>query len=135
MVAKKRHYEQTDFEIAFYEGVLRKRPQFVQALMNLGDLYTKKGLEIDRKLSALRPDDPLVFYNLACSYSLMNDVDASLTAIKHAIRCGYDDFKYLLHDQDLKNLFKDDRFHQYLSHLKRRKRDMILKKKTDAGAQ
>ena len=41
----------------------------------LGDAYTKtgqweKGLQIDQRLARLCPDNALVFYNLACSYSV-----------------------------------------------------------------
>jgi len=116
--------DDTDFEIKFYEGVLKQKGDFLQALIALGDLYTKvglheKGLEIDKRLSQMQPEDPFVFYNLACSYSLMGDVDQAYSAMKRAFRNGYEDFKYLESDQDLKNLLQDSRFKQYLSKVKR----------------
>ena len=62
--------ETLDFEIQFYEGVLEKNNDFTQALIVLGDLYTRKGLYekglmIDKRLAFLKPEDPIVFYNLA----------------------------------------------------------------------
>ena len=134
------HYcNNIDFEIAFCEGILTKAPDFMQALMVLGDLYTKKGwyekgLEIDRKLSQLRPHDPLIQYNLACSYSLMNDIDAAFRSIKRAIRCGYDDFQYLWQDKDLENLIKTTRFRLFFKKLTEHKGDLTLRNKPDAGA-
>ncbi len=139
MGRKYREQRDIDFEIRFYQGILGKAPDFTQALMVLGDLYTKKGwyekgLEIDQKLSSLRPDDPLIQYNLACSYSLMNDLEASFESIKRAIRCGYDDFQYLWKDKDLANLIKTTRFRQFFKRLTERKRNHTLWKKPDAGA-
>ncbi len=109
-----------DFQIAFYEGILEKSQDFLQALMALGDLYTKKGLyekglNVDQKLAEIRPKDPLVLYNLACSYSLLGQVDLAYQAMKRALACGYNDFEYLLQDKDLANLLADKRFQQVLA--------------------
>jgi tetratricopeptide (TPR) repeat protein len=123
-----------EFEIQFYEGVIEKKGNFLQALMALGDLYTKKGdfvkgLEIDRKLALMRPDDSLVLYNLACSLSLVQKIDEAFEVIQKAIQCGYDDLDYLLKDKDLENLLRDPRFQPYFSRLVKTK-DAIGKKKS-----
>ncbi len=117
-IAKTKH--DVAFEIKFFEKVLEHSPNFVQALIVLGDLYTKNGLHqdglrVDERLSALRPLDPFVFYNLACSYSLVGNVDKSLSTLKKAIVCGYDDFDHLMRDSDLHNLREDARFKDFLS--------------------
>ncbi len=98
-----------DFEIFFYENILKERPEFVNALISLGDAYTRRGLyqeglAVDRKLASLRPDDPIVHYNLACSLSLVGNPEESLKELKKAILLGYDDFSYILEDVDLKNV-------------------------------
>ena len=85
-----------DFEIQFYDGIIKRSPNFIEVLGVLGDLYTKrglftKGLKIDERLSVLRPNDPIVLYNLACSYSLLNKLDFAFMYIKKAIKYGYDD--------------------------------------------
>lgn len=120
MAQKKESKKQNDidFEIQFIEGVLKEKPDFIQALVALGDLYTKrgffdKGLEIDKQLARLRPSDPTILYNLACSYSLVNNVDKSLEVIKMAIGYGYNDYGYLENDSDLDNLRQDGRFQQF----------------------
>ncbi len=122
-MAKKSKTKKIEFEIKFYEGILIKSPNFIEALAAIGDLYTKKGdyekgLVIDQKLARLRPEDPMILYNLACSYSLLNHIDTALTTIKRAIQCGYRDFQYIQQDDDLNNLFKDDRFLQYWKEVK-----------------
>jgi len=123
MAEKIRKETDIDFEIHFCEGLLAHRPDFVPALTVLGDLYTKKGLyaqglEIDKRLCQMVSDDPIVFYNLACSYSLMNQLDQAFSAMKLAIDNGYNDFRYMGEDQDLENLWKDSRFTDYLTRLK-----------------
>ena len=115
-----------DFEIRFYERILERKGDFVQALIALGDLYTKKGLyeqglAIDRRLSQLRPEDPYVFYNLACSYSLVNAIDKAASAMRFAITSGYRNFIYLENDSDLVNLRNDPEFRHYLDQVKQAK--------------
>lgn len=115
-----------DFEIQFYERILTDKPDFIEALIALGDLYTKrgcyeKGLDVDRKLSRLRSEDPVVLYNLACSYSLLSDVDKAFSVIKLALQCGYDDFDHLEQDNDLLNLRNSPPFQQYLTQFRREK--------------
>ena len=116
-----------DFEIAFYENILKDTPDFIEALSVIGDLYTRaglwqKGLEVDIKLSHLRPEDAVVFYNLACSYALLNQPRAALAALTKAIDFGYDDFEHLKGDTDLGNLLKDEHFRQYIKQLEKKKK-------------
>jgi len=120
---KSRDREKTmNFEIHFYEGVLKRSPKFKEAMIALADLYTSngeydKGLNIDEKLSQILPDDPVILYNLACSYSLINDLDKAYRTIKKAVSRGYDDILHLNRDSDLDNLRKDLRFRRYLTRL------------------
>jgi tetratricopeptide (TPR) repeat protein len=114
-----------DFQILFYEGVLARKGDFIEALTALGDLYTKKGrcqegLAIDQRLARLRPDDPYVLYNLACSFSLLGRVDSAYDTMKKAVACGYDDFHFLTHDSDLAALLSDPRFQQFLSQARKK---------------
>ena len=122
-----RKKEDIDFEIAFYENIIKGTPHFIEALGAIGDLYTRaglwqKGLEVDLKLSRLRPEDALVFYNLACSYALLNQTRAALGALTKAIDFGYDDFEHLKGDMDLDNLLKDEHFQQNIKQLEKRKK-------------
>ena len=122
----RKQQEDFDFEVTFYEKILERKPDFIEALMALGDLYTKKGraadgLKIDQKLAQLRPDDSAVLYNLACSYSLVNNLEASLNTIKKAIEYGYDNLAYLERDNDLDNLRRDERFKEFFVGIKGKK--------------
>ncbi len=117
-----RREKELDFQIEFIEKVLKRCPDFFEAMMALGELYTRrglyeKGLEMDIRLSQLRPDCPYVHYNLACSYSLLNHVEQAFFTIKQAVAYGYDHLDYLQHDVDLTNLRKDRRYQEFLSGL------------------
>ncbi len=98
-----------DVKIGFMEGVVRRDPAFVEALQILGDDYTRRGkfvagLKVDEQLSQLRPDDPSVQYNLACSYSLTGNFNQAIAALEQALNLGFDDFKWLARDPDLTGL-------------------------------
>src|SRR5947209_163708 len=100
-----------DVKIQFMEGIVRRDPEYVEALQLLGDHYTQRGrfgegLRIDQQLSRLEPRNPLVFYNLACSYSLSGEVDHAFRALEKALSLGYRDFKWLAKDPDLRTLRK-----------------------------
>jgi len=115
-----------DFEIRFYENILKECPNFVSLLMALGDIYTRKGffqegLAVDERLADLRPDDPVIYYNLACSLSLVGRPKEALEGLKKAILFGYDDFSYIQKDPDLENLRKLPEFKSFFSNLKIRK--------------
>ncbi len=104
-----------DIEIGFIEGVVARDPGYVEALQILGDDYTRRGrftdgLRIDEKLATLKPDDSLVQYNLACSYSLTDQVCQALSALERALRLGYRDFKWLSEDPDLQNVRQHPQF-------------------------
>jgi len=122
-----RKKDDVDFEIDFYENILKETPNFIEALVAIGDLYTKagfwqKGLEVDLKLSRLRPDDAFVFYNLACSYALLSQTRLSLAALSKAIDLGYNDFKHLREDPDLENLLKDEEVLEFLAQVERKRK-------------
>jgi tetratricopeptide (TPR) repeat protein len=113
-------HEDLDFEISFFEEVLEERPDYLEALIALGDAYTKKGryhegLAIDKRLIYLKPDDPVIRYNLACSYSLLQMPDQCLEALEKAIRLGYRDFLFMEEDPDLAFIQKDPRYQELLS--------------------
>ena len=130
-MSHKKEIDNASFEIRFYEGILGKSPCFVEVLSALGDLYTRngfyrQGLDMDERLYQLRPGDPVVLYNLACSYSLLDEKDKAFRAIKQAIHCGYDDFEHLEADNNLNNLRSDRRFTRYFERIKARTRSEVI---------
>ena len=105
----RKEQQDLDVEIGFMEGVLKRDPVYVEALQILGDAYTRRGrfaegLKVDEQLSKFCPDNALVHYNLACSYSLVEQCDLAALALERALALGYRDFKWIAIDPDLRNL-------------------------------
>ena len=114
-----------DFEIEFYKSIIKEAPDYADALMLLGEAYIRKGLyteglHIDRRLANLRPQDPIVHYNLACNYSLMKKEKEALQCLKKSIRLGYSDLQHLATDPDLAPLHDNTAFHNLLRRLRKK---------------
>jgi Flp pilus assembly protein TadD len=106
-----------DIEIDFIEGVVRRAPDFTEALQVLGDDYTRRGryedgLKVDEQLAQLRPADPLVHYNLACSYGLAEQMERAVATLHRALDLGYRDFKWMRRDPDLRKVRKHAAYRQ-----------------------
>jgi tetratricopeptide (TPR) repeat protein len=107
----RKEVRELDIKISFFEGIVQRDPRYVEALQVLGDHYTQRGkyedsLKVDQQLSRLEPRNPLVFYNLACSYSLNSEFGLAASALDQALSLGYRDFKWLARDPDLRRLRK-----------------------------
>lgn len=107
--------DEASFEIEFCENILTSNPDHFETLVLLGDAYTRKGdfsrgLDLDLRLSDMRPDNKNIRYNLACSYALMGQKEKALNSLTKAIDLGYNDIKHLREDHDLDAIKNDPRF-------------------------
>jgi predicted Zn-dependent protease len=103
---------QLDFDIAFYDRILKRQPDYVDVLRCQGELLSRRGLHeralvIDRRLAELLPHDFVIRYNLACSLAVGGFRREAIVALRAALENGYDDFEYLETDSDLDTL-RDD---------------------------
>lgn len=109
-----------EVELRFIEGVSKRCPQDSTVLKALGDLYTltgriHEGLAVDRRLVDLCPDESDVWYNLACSLALLDQKEAAISTLAHAVELGYDHFDWMSKDADLLSLKDEPAFQQLLS--------------------
>jgi tetratricopeptide (TPR) repeat protein len=114
-----------DFEIEFYSSIIEEAPDYVDALMLLGEAYTRKGLyqkglEVEKRLIELRPADPIIHYNAACNHSLLRQKKSALKCLRRAIALGYRDIEHMATDPDLAFLRDDTAFQLMLRHLCKR---------------
>ena len=112
------------WETAFYEDILKRHPDYVEVLTQLGSLYTDnkmyaKGLRVDQRLATLRKDDPIVHYNLACSYALLRQADNAFASLDRAIGLGYNDVDYMNDDEDLGHVRSDPRYAEAAARMRR----------------
>ena len=101
--------DELDFEIDFFEQILRRQPNYLNVLRVIGELLSRKGLydrtlEIDRRLVSLRPSDGIARYNLACSLARQGYPLIAVEELSNALELGYDDFAHLEVDPDLDSL-------------------------------
>jgi tetratricopeptide (TPR) repeat protein len=115
-----------DTKIEFMEGLVRRDPDYVDALQLLGDHYTQRGryhegLKVDERLARLDPGNAIIFYNLACSYSLTDQFDRTALALEKALSLGYRDFAWLAKDPDLKKFRQQPAYGQIKDKIRRMK--------------
>jgi tetratricopeptide (TPR) repeat protein len=110
---------QLEFDLEFYESILRRAPRYVDVLRCQGELLNRKGLHeravrVDRQLAELLPDDCVVQYNLACSLAMIGQRDEAIESLRKALEQGYRDFDYLHADGDLDGLRGEAAFKRLL---------------------
>jgi tetratricopeptide (TPR) repeat protein len=110
---------QLDFDIAFYDRILRRQPDYIDVLRCQGELLSRKGLHslalaIDRRLAELLPTDYVIRYNLACSLAMGGYRREAIVALRAALENGYDDFEFLESDSDLDALRDDPAYRALL---------------------
>jgi tetratricopeptide (TPR) repeat protein len=112
-----------EFEIGFFESVLKRDPSYTDVIEILGGLYTKHGriadgLRMDRKLVRLLPSDATARYNLACSLALVKRKAEALRSLRQAVELGYRDLDWMQQDPDLEGLKQHPAFQALLQELK-----------------
>ncbi len=116
---RRRDQGQLDFEIEFFGRLLDQEPCFVDALRAQANNLAAKGqyaraLQFDRRLVRLTPENPIAWYNLACSYTVLGMIDPGFFALQRALELGYAHAGRLHRDPDLKALRRDPRFDRLL---------------------
>ena len=111
-----------EFQIKLYETAVSLGQDNIPLLVELAELYTRtghfeKGLQVDEILVQREPENSIFHYNLACSLSLMKQIDEAYAELHRALNLGFIDYKLLLEDRDLENLRQDDRWTDLLERL------------------
>ena len=117
--------ENFDFEVQFFEGILRRNPKDSSVIEILGGLYTKQGrindgLRMDRRLVRLQPENSTAHYNLACSLALKNRNPEALRALEKSVELGYTDYAWMVQDPDLESLREYPGYKKLLDSLKKK---------------
>ena len=109
--------KQSNFEeaISNYKMALHHNKDFEESYINISTAYlSTKQFDLALKylniLKSINPSHPLLHYNLACYYSLLEKTDMGMEALKEAIQNGFNDQKMLKNDPDIKNLRQNHQF-------------------------
>ncbi len=113
---------ENEFEVQFCEDILHSHPGYFEVMVLLGDAYTRKGdyqkcLELDLRLTRIRPENNLVRYNLACSYALTGQKEKAINCLIKAVSLGYQDIEHMRQDHDLDAVKSDPRFQALVKRL------------------
>jgi len=100
---------QYDQAIHNYEMALSHDPEIHEVYINLSTVYLKlqnyeRAAQTLETLRAKKPDLPSLHYNLACYYSLTQQTELSLKALKKAVDSGYTRVEDLKTDPDLSHI-------------------------------
>jgi serine/threonine protein kinase/Flp pilus assembly protein TadD len=102
-------------EIAIFETQLKKTPEDARVRVLLAGNYAEQGRfedaqrEVDLAM-ALRPDDTMILYNIACTLCSMDKPKDAMVALKKAWEAGYRNPIWTRQDPDLTILHGDPEF-------------------------
>lgn len=118
-----------DFLIEFLRRDTQRHPKNALALAELAHRLTsngriEEGLDVDRRLVRLQPDEPIVHYNLGCSLALLGRTDEALDALERSIELGFANPGHLESDEDLASLRDEVRFRDLVRRLNRERPDL-----------
>jgi serine/threonine protein kinase/Tfp pilus assembly protein PilF len=78
-------------------------------LMKLGNI--PRALEFATMSLSIEPDDPLILYNVACMYALMDKREDALAHLERAVRNGFGHRESMANDPDLESIRRTPWFH------------------------
>jgi hypothetical protein len=100
-------YQKGDWKAsaAAYEAITKREPQNGRAWYRLGTSYLKQGRLKDAVPAFLKSEaigeNPIVRYNLACTYTKMGDSTQAFAWLEKAVAAGYRGTESMKQDEDL----------------------------------
>jgi tetratricopeptide (TPR) repeat protein len=102
-----------------YQKALHHHKEFREALINLSTAYMKSKM-FDKAWETLQagqkqfPKAALIDYNLACYFSLTENLEPGLSALQTAVEKGYKQFNQIENDPDLNNLRQSSNYRVWI---------------------
>lgn len=114
------------FEIDFCHSILRQDPDDLMTMELLAGFCTRdglidEGLEWDRRIVQLDPENAVSHYNLACSLALKKRSEEAIDCLRMALEKGYRDLSWMLKDPDLATLHSNPGFSSLLAEFQNRR--------------
>jgi len=70
----------------------------------------ERSAALAKRALAIDPDDPMLLYNVACTYSLLHMTDEALDCLESAVDKGYGHKEWMEHDSDFDSIKDTPRF-------------------------
>jgi serine/threonine protein kinase/Flp pilus assembly protein TadD len=70
----------------------------------------ERAVEFAKQAMQVDPDDPMLLYNVACTYAQLGMSDDALNALEHAVEKGWGDKNWIEHDTDLDSIRDTSRY-------------------------
>jgi len=98
-----------EVQAGFLRALVERDQGYVDAIEELAEIELQLGrvevvLRLDERLKGLRPADPEIRYNLACSLSLNRQFEQAAAELSKALELGFEDVQSLQSDPDLEDL-------------------------------
>ena len=111
--------EKWDEAVRNYKMALHHNENFEEAYVNLSTTYLRakqydKAYETLKTLEQKNPKNPLLFYNLACYYSLTGESGPAFDALKKSVSLGYKDINSIQTDPDLDPLRQETSYKEWI---------------------
>jgi adenylate cyclase len=114
-VARRRGVELAERHLKLNPDDARARYMGANGLIELGE--RERGAQWAGRALAMRPDDPVLLYNVGCIYSLLGRSEEALNCLENAIRAGLTGKNWLENDSNLDPLRAHARFQALLAEL------------------
>ena len=88
----------------------KQTEKLLQEMLRLSQNLKLDSSEIEEHKQTIDMIKAGTYYNLACTYSLLNKKAEAVAAYEKSIQCGYDNYRHVLSDSDLDNIRKDKKF-------------------------
>jgi len=85
------------------------------ALIHASKNEYQKAIRNFKKILMVHPDRQDVYYNIACMYARLNEIDESVEWLKKAVEKGYDNWELMKIDRDLENIRETPGYIQFLN--------------------
>jgi adenylate cyclase len=108
-----------NLELKIFPQYLFKHPDDARAHLFFANTLTLAGRNSEAKSEAatameLNPSDPLMMYNLACFYSLLNEKELAIESLQKSINAGHEDYEWFKRDPDLDNIRNEPKYIELL---------------------
>ena len=113
--AREKGLELAEQHVSLNPGDVRALYMAANGMAALGQ--RQRARQWAERAAALRPDDPMLLYNVGCIYSLLGCVEEALTCLEKAFRLGLRHKGWYQHDSNLAPLRQHPRFQELMRQL------------------